>query len=259
MKILKYMIFDIDDNLLHISTPIHLDIYENGNWIPKDVLPIEFAKIRCSDNWRLRNNDLRLTFQEFRDYGPRGDNAFLLDAKEAILSKNYAPSFQDFINTLVNGNIFLIITARGHEPNTIKKFVKWLINNYLTPEQRYIMKNNLKKFQLLFNSKDATVDSYLNSCEFVGIMSQYYKNRFKIDFEKEQNVETGKEIAIESFLKRLNKFATKINAKLKVSFSDDDENTIKHMTNYFKEKSINVAVDYYIFNTANKRKEKVKI
>jgi hypothetical protein len=242
-----------------MTTPIHIDIYENDVWIPKDVLPIEFAQIRTTKNWRIRNNDVKLTFQEFRDYGPRGDAAFLLDAKEAILSKNFAPSFQDFINTLINGNIFLIITARGHEPNTIRKFVKWLINNYLTEEQRYIMKNNLKKFQILFNSKDATIDSYLNTCEFVGIMSQHFKNRFKIDFEKEQNVEIGKEIAIDSFLKRLNKYAIKINAKLKVGFSDDDVNTINHITNYFKEKSINSTNDYYIFNTANKRKEKVKI
>ena len=86
-------------------------------------------------------------------------------------------------------------------------------------------------------------------------MSDYFKNRFGYDFE----VEIGKEISIDAFLTRLENFATRIGAKLKVGFSDDDEKTVKHMTDYFKEKDLDVAVDYYIFNTSNKGKERVKI
>ena len=87
----------------------------------------------------------------------------------------------------------------------------------------------------------------------------YFKERFGKDFETNNSVEEGKEIAINEFLHKLEKFATKIGAKLKVGFSDDDVNTVKHMTNFFKEKDLDVAVDYYIFNTANKGKERVKI
>ena len=90
-------------------------------------------------------------------------------------------------------------------------------------------------------------------------MSQYFKDRFGFDFESTNNVEAGKEIAVDAFLIRLQKFAIQIGAKLKVGFSDDDENTVKHMTDFFKEKDLDVIVDYYIFNTSNKGKEKVKI
>ena len=256
---LRYFVYDFDNNILDMPTPIHIDVLKNGKWVPKDILPDEFAKIRKLKGWRRRNNDLALTFEDFRDNGPRGNKAFLEDAKIAVKNGNFGPSFKDFINTIINGNIFLIVTARGHEPETIKKFVKWLICNYLTQEQRDRMSKNLKKFQQLFNSKDSTIRSYLDTCEFIGIMSEYFVNRFGVDFEITQKVENGKEIAIDSFLTRLQNFATRINAKLKIGFSDDDENTVKHMTDFFKEKDLDVAVDYYIFNTSNKRKEKIKI
>ena len=252
------MIFDVDNNLLHMSTPIHIELLKNNIWVPVDVLPEEFAKIK-RENWRKRNNDIKQTFQEFRDNGPRGNKAFMEDAKKAVLNGDFGPSFLDFINTLINGNIFLIITARGHEPETMKHFVKWLICNYMTQEQRDKMQLNLKKFQKIFKSSDVTIKSYLDTCEFIGIMSNYFKERFGKDFETNNSVEEGKEIAINEFLHKLEKFATKIGAKLKVGFSDDDINTVKHMTNFFKEKDLDVAVDYYIFNTANKGKERVKI
>lgn len=256
---LRYMIFDIDSNLLYMPSLIHIDVLKGRKWIPKDISPEQFAKIRSEKSWRMRNNDYESTFQEFGDTGPRGDKAFFEDAKEAITNSDFGPSFHDFIKTLIDGNIFLIITARGHEPETMKKFVKWLICNYMTPEQRKRMESNLKKFQKLFNSTDDSIKSYLDTCEFVGVMSESFEKRFGFNFKVSNNVETGKEISIDSFLTRLENFATRIGAKLKVGFSDDDEKTVKHMTDYFKEKDLDVAVDYYIFNTSNKGKERVKI
>lgn len=257
---LKYFAYDFDDNILHMSTPIHIDIWENNKWIPKDILPEEFAKIRKEEGlWRGRNDDLTLTFQEFRDTGPRGKNAFIEDAKKSVLNKQFGPSFHDFINTLINGHIFLIITARGHEPETIKKFVKWLICNYMTQEQREKMQENLKNFQKLFGSKDSTIKSYLDTCEFIGVMSKHFTKKYGINYELEANVEDGKERAIDSFLSRLENFAIKVSANLKFGFSDDDENTVKHMMEFFKEKDLDVAIDYYIFNTANKKKKRIKL
>jgi len=258
-KTLRYFVYDWDDNILHMPTKVHVDILKNGKWEPKDILPDEFAKIRKLDNWRQRDNNLKLTYQEFRDVGPRGNKAFIEDAQKAIKGGNFGPSFNDFINTLINGNIFLIITARGHEPETIRYFVEWLIDNYMTKKQKDRMLINLKKFQEIFNSKDSSIKSYLDTCEFIAIMSEYFKKRFGFDFEKTGSVEEGKEIAVDAFLTRLQNFANQIEAKLKIGFSDDDENTVKHMTDFFKEKNLDVVSDYYIFNTANKGKERVKI
>jgi hypothetical protein len=255
MKTLSYYIFDVDDNLLHMSTPIHIDILKNGKWTPKDIFPDEFAKIRKEKGWRCRNDNSELTFQEFSDIGPRKDFAFLEDAKDAIFAGKFGPSFNDFINTLINGNIFLIITARGHEPETIKKFVNWIILNYLTSEQRIKMEFNLKKYQKLFKSDRYSIDQYLDTCEFIGVMSEHFKNKFQF----KGNVEIGKEISIDAFLSRLEKFAIRIGAKLKVGFSDDDKNTISHITNFFKDKVLDVTTNYYVFDTSDKGKEMIKI
>lgn len=251
------MIFDMDSNLLHMSTPIHIDILKNGKWIPKDIFPDEFARIRKEKGWRCRNNDSEITFQEFSDVGPRGNKAFLEDAKMAVLNSNFGPSFNDFINTLINGNIFLIITARGHEPETMKNFVNWIIYHYMTQEQREKMKINLNKFQILFNSEKDSIKFYLDTCEFIGVMSEYFKNKFQINFDGD--VELGKEISINSFLSRLEKFAIRINAELKIGFSDDDKNTIKHITNFFNDKVLDVITNYYVFDTSDKGKERIKI
>ena len=163
MKTLLYYIYDIDSNLLYMSTPLHIDILINNEWTPKDIFPDEFSKIRTGNKWRCRNNDSNLTYEEFSDIGPRGDSAFLEDVKKAISTKSFGPSFYDFINTLINGNIFLIITARGHEPETLKNFVKWIINDFMTQQQRDEMRINLKKFQKLFDSVDDSIESYLNT------------------------------------------------------------------------------------------------
>ena len=101
---LRYMSFDWDNNILHMPTLIHIDTWKDGIWIPKDILPEEFAKIRKDEGslWRGRNNDLILTFEDFRDNGPRGKNAFIEDAKWAVINKKFGPSFHDFINTLID-------------------------------------------------------------------------------------------------------------------------------------------------------------
>lgn len=78
---LQYFIFDYDDNLLIMDTPLHFQHFENGRWVNKDITSTEFADIRKTypDNY-MDNNEWKAdkkSFHEFGDTGSRGTNAFL--------------------------------------------------------------------------------------------------------------------------------------------------------------------------------------
>ena len=111
---LHFYSFDWDDNILHMPTVIHMDKKEGSNWIPVDVSTSEFAKVRNDkENYRLRNDDSSFAFSEFRDSGPRGESAFLLDVNKALNEGLFGPSWDAFIKCLSEGAVFSIITARG--------------------------------------------------------------------------------------------------------------------------------------------------
>lgn len=236
-KILKYYSFDWDDNLLHMPTVIHMDKLVNGEWIPIDVSTADFAIVRSDkDNWRIINNDPEDAFSEFRDYGPRGENAFLLDVKKAINNDKKAPVWDDFIECLTNGSLFSIITARGHEPQSIRKGIEWIIDNVLTDNQKYIMYNNLLKFAYIFKqeekeydripktdlSKSELVKTYLDNCDYVGVSAPSRGGT-------PDNPEKSKEEALLEFKSKIDRFAQSIGYKAMIGFSDDDLKNVKHI------------------------------
>ena len=108
---LLYYAFDWDDNILNMTTVIHMEHLINGEWIPEDVSTSKFAEVRNDkDNWRILNGDPEQAFSEFRDNGPRGNVAFLEDVKNScassfvskflgIVALNVFPS--EFINSAI--------------------------------------------------------------------------------------------------------------------------------------------------------------
>jgi hypothetical protein len=86
----------------------------------------------------------------FRNFRTEGDKAFLVDA---MLAKT-GPAWSDFVECVNNGSIFSIITARGHNPKTIKEGVY----NYIISEFNGISKSellkNLRKFRNFTDEKD---------------------------------------------------------------------------------------------------------
>jgi hypothetical protein len=256
---LNYSIFDFDDNILHLNTVIHYQKKINGKWINIDLSTEQFARLKeqCKKNnenyWdtdTLRC-DFNNAFLEFRDIGPRGNNAFLNDVKESIRDKKYGPSWNNFIKTLVNGNLFGIVTTRGHEPDTIRKVVEYIIYNVLNDNQQDIMLKNLMKYHDKFKTNtdfDYLIDSYLNNCYFIGIMSQYFENNFK----STKNATESKRIAVDYIVNELKKYQNKISVPMKIGFSDDDStyyNEIKNLFLSYNEPLDNI--DFYVFNTSN--------
>lgn len=233
---LLYYAFDWDDNILYMPTKIHMDKLIDGEWVPTDVSTAEFAEVRNDkDNWRILNNNPDEAFSEFRDFGPRGDDAFLEDAKSAISSNKLGPAWDDFIECLCNGSLFAIITARGHESAAMRKGIEWIIDNILSEEQIYEMYNNLLKFAYLFKSngdfdrilkgnpsKNNLVRLYLDNCEFVGVSSPSRGG-------SPANPEKAKEDALMDFKRKIDKFSSQIGIKAKIGFSDDDIKNVKHI------------------------------
>jgi hypothetical protein len=217
-----------------MPTKIHMDHLVDGEWIPTKVSTAEFAEVRNDkDNWRI---DYDIAFNEFRDQGERGDNAFLEDTKSAISQGKFGPAWSDFIECLSNGSVFAIITARGHEAPAMRKGIEWIIDNVLTEEQLYQMYNQLLKFSYIFGetnienerilrgqpSKNILMSSYLDSCEYVGVSSPSRGG-------SPDNPEKAKEDALLEFKSKVNDYAQKVGISAKIGFSDDDLKNVKHI------------------------------
>jgi len=260
---LKYSIFDYDDNLLYLDTKIHFEHFINGKWVKEDISTEKFANIKKiyseskfwdNDEWRC---DFKTAFIEFRDFGPRGTNAHLDDTIVALNNKRYGPSWPDFIETLINGNLFGIVTTRGHEPDTLRKSIEYIIYNELNHTQQDEMLKNLMIYHKAFKKDfDYLIDDYLDNCIFIGVMSKSFVDIFKSDSSK--NTSKAKSYAVNYIVKKFKQYKNKLNVPVTIGFSDDDStyyNAIKKLFVSYNEPLDGVT--YSVFNTSNGKKIKI--
>src|SRR5690606_35019183 len=129
------------------------------------------------------------------------------------------PSWEDFIECLINGSLFSIITARGHESNTMRLGIEWIIDNVMSNDDLYEMYNNLLKFTYLFKEEDSfdrilrgkpsdnkLFKLYLDNCDFVGVSAPSRGG-------SPANPEVAKEEALMDFKGKIDKFAKSIGVK----------------------------------------------
>jgi len=265
---LRYYIFDVDDNLLFMETPLHFQHFEDGKWVNKNIMPTEFAQIRKNypSNYMDNNEwkgDSKYSFIEFRDFGPRGPNAFVDDVKLSIKDKQFGPSWETFLNVLKEGRLFAIVTTRGHEPSTLRSAVRYIIENILSPEDQEKMNKNLQNFNEIFGVVPTgdLVTQYLNECYFIGLFSQAFQDEFHYD-PTGPKLNQGKQDAINKFVNFVRGFSERTKIPLKVGFSDDDVNFTKSAKELFMsyEKTLNFPENFYVFDTSNpKLKGGVKV
>lgn len=254
---LLYYAFDWDDNILNMPTVIHMEKKEGETWIPVDVSTAKFAIVRNDlENYRISND----AFCEFRDSGPRGDDAFLIDVKDAILQNRLGPAWGDFIECLTHGSIFAIITARGHESPAMRKGIEYIIDYILTPGQQEQMYNYLLKYAYMYRedeghdrmlkgkpSQNSLVKKYLDICDLVGVSAPSRGG-------SPASPEKSKEEALMQFKDKVNKFAESIGIDAKIGFSDDDVKNVKHIEdlvdNLSKERFPSI-IEFVIKNTKN--------
>jgi hypothetical protein len=261
---LSYFCFDWDDNILVMPSVIHVEHLVDGVWIPTDLTTAEFAEIRTEiykhakgekTEWKFKNDNYKDTYSEFRDYGKRGQTAFIDDMIKAIKSNSFGPVWDKFIKCMLDGHVFMIITARGHEPETIRLAILWIIWNYMTPIQRKEMEHNLREFNILFSYDDSELDMrrlvnhYLDLCDFIGISSSYFAKKYNTEGQS-SNPEKFKSMAIKSFIEKINEFGKRVNRNVSVGFSDDDPLTTKHVHKYMKDElSLDFPMDYHVYLT----------
>jgi hypothetical protein len=246
---LDYYCFDWDDNLLSMPTKINMEHKVGEEWVLNPVSTEHFAEIRSDlENWRPAQG----AFIEFSDEGPRGDSAFLKDMESAIGGakspqdpQKKAPSWDKFIQCLENGSLFSIITARAHKPETLRKGVEWIIDNYLSYDQKRTMYNNCLSFYYIFGgpgkfqptyeniSKHPLISSWLDQCGYYGVSYKGFIEKHKSGGA--ESPERGKEIALKEFIAKAASFANKIGVRFKAGMSDDDMKNVLHMTTVLSE------------------------
>jgi hypothetical protein len=244
---LKYYIFDWDDNILHMDTKINMEEFVNTKWELVKVATNDFTNARNSPKFRLpqkdNKDDYDFAFENFRD----NDVEFLKDCITAINSGNVGPSYLPFKKCLIEGRLLGLVTARGHNPDAIRKGVSYFIEHELTANEKKIMRLNLAKFHIMFEGKVEVgidlIEDYLDKCDFIGVSSDFFIESvedhevpFGITFSP-QNPELSKQIAVERFVTKCHKFSdSNPKFKVKIGFSDDDKGNLKAISELFSQR-----------------------
>lgn len=244
--------FDWDDNILFMPTKIHLDKKVGEGWVPVSISTEEFREIRndIGKTYRYSNNDLIQSFKDFRDY-----DAFIRDTKEALRKKSFGPSFDKFIEALVYGNDFSIITARGNPPKALKDGIKIIIDTVLSEEQ---------KEEMLSNLYGTTIEQYLNLQDYYPVTSDEFIKQFDADASV-TNPEVGKMIALKTFVDRVVNAVKEMNENpnyngVSIGFSDDDLGNIESAEKYIEEelKKLYPKVNFLVYDTSDPKNPKKK-
>lgn len=224
----KYYGFDVDDNLLHLDTVIHLEKYDNGVWEHVSVTTAEYAFIRNNENYRVCED----SFAKFS-----GD-MFVDDINTAIKNKKYGPSWNAFIECVTGGHIFCIITARKLEAQELREGVENMIRSFSREQQNKLFLNVCKKLSFysdICNTEE--VSSYLDNCDFYGVSGDGF-----VEKHGAMDIQDAKKIALNEFIEK-----NHINENYSIGFSDDDPHNVEHIHTFLKEKSalynnVNMAV-----------------
>ena len=260
---LKYYAFDWDDNIVHMPTKIILKDDE-GNEVGMST--DDFAEHRHHIGKKPFDykGQTIVGFAEnpFRNFRTEGDKEFLVDAMRAKIG----PAFDDFKEAINNGSIFSIITARGHNPNTLKQGVyNYIIDGFNGIDKDQLVKN-LKKYRTFVDEDDMSdeelIKSYLE-------LNKYHPVSFGDD-KGAANPEEAKVRAMDDFVNYIKAMSAVLNkkaylkndignkfvpAKPTIGFSDDDIRNVEVMNKHFKDKPDNIVKTY---STAGGAKKEVK-
>ena len=264
---LKYFIFDWDNNILHMPTRIHLErCDERGFWVPHSVSTAVFSVIRSdTETFRPPNGDWEEAFSDFRDVSVDNENIFLRDTRLAIDrvmrgESDAAPSFLKFKRTLVEGRLFAIVTARGHDPAVIRQGVEYFIETVLLPEDRRQMLRNLKGYLECFDpgrgavSDAEALDYYLSLNRYHGVMSEHFQRMVK-ERSTAERTEGGKQFAIKDFVEHVIRIAREhgLDRPMSVGFSDDDMMNLRAVEDYIRERLAREfpSVKFVVYDTSD--------
>jgi hypothetical protein len=249
---LKYYAFDWDDNIVHMPTKIILKD-DNDEEVPMSTDDFAEHRHQIGKNDFDYNGHTIVGFAKdpFRNFRTEGDKDFIVDAMKA----KPGPAFNDFREAINNGSIFSIITARGHNPKTLKEAVyNYIINNYNGISKEELIKN-LRKYRS-FVGEDEMSDNELIRSYLA--LNKYHPVSFG-DEKGAANPEEAKVRAMDEFVDYIKGMAAVLNKRawLKkdisnnfipsiptIGFSDDDPKNVEVMKKHFKNKPDNIVKTY---------------
>ena len=258
----KFYIFDWDDNILHMPTKIHLEQQDgNGDWHPVEVSTSVFALVRTDPRYRMPPGGRAEAFREFQDVvDDSGDLSFIRDTRAALArvkaGEKPGPSFETLRKTLREGRIFAIVTARGHEPETLREAVKIFINEVLTPDERTAMMRSLRGYRWWldkmtdFGTDEEELDYYLSMCRYHAVTNPGFFEQMKSDDDfggryelasGSERPELAKEFAIRDFVEHVFHVLKRtggLGRSVSVGFSDDDAGNVRAVSDYIKEELV---------------------
>ena len=258
----KFYIFDWDDNILHMPTKIHLEQQDgNGDWHPVEVSTSVFALVRTDPRYRMPPGGRAEAFREFQDVvDDSGDISFIRDTRAALArvkaGEKPGPSFETLRKTLREGRIFAIVTARGHEPETLREAVKIFIDEVLTPDERTAMMRSLRGYRWWldkmtdFGTDEEELDYYLSMCRYHAVTNPGFFEQMKSDDDfggryelasGSERPELAKEFAIRDFVEHVFHVLKRtggLGRSVSVGFSDDDAGNVRAVSDYIKEELV---------------------
>ncbi len=250
----KYYIFDWDDNILHMPTRIHLERrMPDGTWVPHSVSTAAFAVVRTDrENYRAPGGEWERAFVEFQDAADEDESRFLRDTRvslDNVLSgaMKPGPSFETLRETLREGRLFAIVTARGHESESLKKAVRLFIELVLTAAEKEEMAANLRGYRACFDgltafgTDDEEIAHYLSLNRYHAVTSPGFKRWMTNEVERGRaSTENGKQFAIRDFVEHVIKLLSRAGADslrrpISVGFSDDDLGNVAAVERYIQD------------------------
>jgi hypothetical protein len=252
---LKYYAFDWDDNLMKMPTQIVLK-NEDGNEIGMSTEDFAEYRTEIGKTPFEYKGDTVVGFAEdpFRFFGVKGDQKFMRDIESAPLVRG---PWSDFVEAINHGSIFSIVTARGHNPNTLKKGVYKLIMMGRGGINKEQLVSSLKEYRnkmglTPISDENLLIKDYLDRCRFYPV--SYGEG-------SATNPEEGKVKAMEEFINYVKRLSLKLQKKEyqfvndvsnkfnpitpMVGFSDDDVRNVEVMKKHFEKKPDNILRTYH--------------
>lgn len=250
---MKYYAFDWDDNIVHMPTKIVLKT-DNGDEVGMSTDDFAQFRSKIGKGPFEYNGETIVGFAEnpFRNFRKEGDKSFIVDSMKA----SKGPAFEDFKEAIENGSVFAIITARGHNPNVLRKGVyNYIVNGFGGIDKNQLLKN-LKKYRNFTGEEEMSdeelIQNYLD-------LNKFYPVSFK-DEGGATNPEELKVMAMDEFVSYIKNLSHELNKKAylknevsnnfvpktpSVGFSDDDLKNLEKIYKHYKSKPDNIVRTYF--------------
>ncbi len=237
----RHYLFDWDNNILHMDTPIKLNQLSNGEWKTIHLKSDEYRDIKSKIG-------VDYFYQNDSFEGFIRDEDFYLYSDISMFYGNIGPSFNKFKECLMYGNDFAIITARGHSYYAFKRVIKWMIDKMFSINDQKFMINSLDK---------EPIESYLDRQEYYAVGGGEFRKKFHLR-NTDIDIAIYKKIAVEDYVKNVvNRSKSLIESEIiktiSIGFSDDDIINIEKIESLIKDSLRNnyPEVTFVIYHTSD--------